>query len=358
MWLLRLLRNPTHLFGTTLIGVNLALQFGSECSRRFYLSLGISPDFAPLTQIIIVLLFAELSPMFAARRYAEHVVRLGIAPLYFFAQLMRPLIWILGLLCKGINFLFRVQSSTNLYLTREELQKAIEAHKESTQRTVDFVSENIFKLKSKPAREVMIPLNKLHLLPSKVNIGQVSASFKETFHYFIPLYHLSKHNIVAIAYPRDLLRLSKDIPVRLHAHSPWFITEHTPILDIVTQFRSNHQSLAVVLDDAGLAVGIVTLKMLLEAILGEREKTFYRPKSKTKHIDRSFPASQLTKEVVALWGLDLPAVSGNTLEDVMHTQLGHPPDRGEHVYIGDYEFILEPTSLLENKVITIKSCIN
>jgi len=57
IWLMRLLQNPTLLFGTTLICVNTAMQFGSECSRRFYMALDLSPDLAPLSQIILVLLF-------------------------------------------------------------------------------------------------------------------------------------------------------------------------------------------------------------------------------------------------------------------------------------------------------------
>ena len=67
IWLSHLLQKPSRLFGTTIVGVNTALQFGSESSRRLYASLGWDPDLAPLTQVVIVLLFAEFIPMFAGR---------------------------------------------------------------------------------------------------------------------------------------------------------------------------------------------------------------------------------------------------------------------------------------------------
>ena len=51
IWLSYLLNHPALLFGTTLIMVNAALLIGSECSRKFYDSLGLSPDWAPLTQV-------------------------------------------------------------------------------------------------------------------------------------------------------------------------------------------------------------------------------------------------------------------------------------------------------------------
>ena len=92
-WVHFLIQRPALLFGTTLIGVNAALFIGSEAARRFYESLGMSPDIASITQIILVLIFAEISPMLAGRRYAEHVVLLGIPILFGFSVLFRPFIW-------------------------------------------------------------------------------------------------------------------------------------------------------------------------------------------------------------------------------------------------------------------------
>ena len=77
-WLHFLLEKPARLFGTTLVAVNTALQIGSECSRKFYMSLDLSADLAPLSQIVLVVVFAELAPMLAARKHSEHVVMLGI----------------------------------------------------------------------------------------------------------------------------------------------------------------------------------------------------------------------------------------------------------------------------------------
>ena len=90
IWINALLNKPAHLFGTTLIVVNTVIQIGSEAARRFYESIGISPDFAPVTQIIIVLIFGELVPLFAARRYPEHVAKLGVPVAYFVSKILTP----------------------------------------------------------------------------------------------------------------------------------------------------------------------------------------------------------------------------------------------------------------------------
>ena len=118
-WLLYLLEKPSRLFGTTLILVNTVLQVGSECSRRFYEAIGASPDLAPLTQVIIVMIFGELAPLFAARRHSETVAMRSIPIVY-------GMYWILIPIIKTTEFLTSLflKSDKGRFLSRDELQKA------------------------------------------------------------------------------------------------------------------------------------------------------------------------------------------------------------------------------------------
>src|ERR1700722_7453185 len=150
-WLTYLLKKPALLFGTTLIGVNLALQMGSESARRFYESLGVNPDIAPLSQWVLVLIFAEIAPLFAGRRYAEHVVMLGIPFIYISSIILRPVIWAFDLLCTLVNRLVRSPKAAGLYLTREELQRMLEEQEgrplKAEQQELSSVAARIFSLK-------------------------------------------------------------------------------------------------------------------------------------------------------------------------------------------------------------------
>ena len=73
IWLSELIQQPSRLFGTTLIGIAASLQIGSECARRFYEAIGFDPDWTPLSQLILVVIFGELVPMFTARRHPEQI---------------------------------------------------------------------------------------------------------------------------------------------------------------------------------------------------------------------------------------------------------------------------------------------
>ncbi|NGX50253.1 MAG: hypothetical protein K1060chlam2_00094 [Chlamydiae bacterium] len=358
-WLSSLLNNPIRLFGTTLIGVNAAMQFGSECSRRLYSSLDINPDLAPITQVILVLIFAELAPMFAARRYAEHVTMLGIPILYLTSIVMRPLVFILDLICRFINRLFGVKTSPGLYLTREELQKALEEREETPKQEFDPILANIFSLKTKTARDLMDPLAEMKSISSDATVGDLKGLLGLQVFPFVPVYHHNRENIVAIAYPRDMLRLSDEIPLRAYSRSPWFITEKNSILEIMKEFRLNNQSLAIVLSDQGNAVGTLMLDAIVDEIFGQRDDWIsfgeYAPEKRKILIDRSFPGETRVNDINRWLKIDLPAEDDETLEELMERHLAHHIVKGESVRLKGFELSVEESSLIAGPTILIRS---
>ena len=126
IWLNDLLQHPGRLFGTALICINTALQVGSEASRRLYDALNLNPDLSPLTQVFVVLIFAEIAPLFAGRRYAEHAAMIGVPILYGISFVLRPVIWLFDGFCRIIHRLIGSSEKAGLYLSREELQKILE----------------------------------------------------------------------------------------------------------------------------------------------------------------------------------------------------------------------------------------
>lgn len=359
-YLAKLLQKPTYLFGTTLIGVNFFLQLGSEASRLFYAQLGLDPDWSVISQIIIVIIFAELAPLFAARSHSEHVAMLGIMPIYFLSKLLIPFIWVLNGICRFIDWILKSPSSIDHYLTREELQKVIEAkdekHPHLAQEELDTLVENIFEIKTKSPKELMIPLNRVQMIPYNATAKQVKEILSQSFISYLPLFYERRENIFGIIYTRDLLRLTDDASVRDVSRSPWFITEKNSIFQILKQFRSNNQQLAIVLDVDGGAIGILTLDILIEEIFHntthiDREKIL----SPQILVDRSFFADELVQNINTLLGLSLPFEEGDTLEDLMAKTLGHTPQKTEAVCINQYELTLEEVPFLADKKIRIQS---
>lgn len=347
IWLSGLLQNPGRLFGTVLICINTALQVGSEASRRFYDSLSISPDWAPLTQVIIVLIFAEIAPLFAGRRYAEHAAMIGVPFLYIASFLLSPLIWLFDGLCRIVHRLIGSSEKAGLYLSREEIQKILE---EKDEEEFNTIAAHIFALRGMTAKELMQPLSSTQLIPSICTISEMRSLLNSRYSPFVPIYHKQPENIIAIAYPRDLLRLPENKKVRDYSRAPWFITEKDSIMAILRQFRRNNQSVAIVLNEAGLARGILTLDEIVDEIFGLSDSwmSFEEMVPRSHHVvvDRTFPGDTKIAAFNKTYKVNLDDHGAETLEELATHLLGHTPAVGESVRIDQFELTIEESSFL------------
>ncbi len=360
LWLQDLLQHPTKLFGTTLIGVNLANVISSECGREFYASIGLSPDLAPLTQVALVLIFGELAPMFAARTYPENVGMLGVPFLYASAVVMTPLLWIV----RGITKLCQLvtggrEENANIFLSQDELQKILEEQEDlpSDTESEDFniISSNIFTLRMKTAQQIMQPLKTVPMLPSNATVAQMHNLMLEHDINYVPIFHQNKANIIGIALPRDLIRPPVTRRIRDYAKHPWFVTKHTQIMQILQQFRRNNQTVAVILDEHGQAVGIVDLDHVINEIFGKAKAIFPRKEMAQQVIERTFPGEMKVAEFNRQFNVILDPREEMSLVQVMVEELGHDPLAGDSVDLGPFTLTVKETSLLEVKSVTIIS---
>jgi CBS domain containing-hemolysin-like protein len=365
IWLNYLLQHPSHLFGTTLIGVNIALVIGSECARQFYASIGLSPDLAPLTQVILVVIFGELAPMFAARHYPEHVAMLGVPLLYASAKIMSPILYVVGLISKISNLVSGAhKDEANIYLTQEELQKILEEQTDESpggSESAEFsaITSNIFDLRGKNVRQVMQPLSIANALPANATVEQLEHLLNKNGADFVPLYYREISNIVGIVYPRDALRATEKKRVRDYAWSPWFVTETTPMMQILKQFRTNSENVAFIINNQGKAIGLVTLADVLAEIFGKMSYALTQETQshlkKLMLIEKTFPGDMTVGEFDKHYHFMLDQDPSVTLSELMAGRLGRHPEKGDSVYISPFELTVKEATLREIKTITIST---
>jgi CBS domain containing-hemolysin-like protein len=353
LWLNYLLQRPSRLFGTTLIGINTALVVGSECARRFYESIHLNPDWAPLTQVLIVVVFAELAPMFAAWRHSEQVAMFCVPLVVVIARILTPVIWAFDTLSRGIHHLIGKAREVPLFLSREEVRMAFEDKGEGEDELNAIVGP-IFELKNGTAGQLMRPLERVQMVSSQTTLAELRHLLSVHYAPFMPVYHKYSHNIVAMAYLRDLLRLDDKKKVLEAARSPWFVTRDTSILQILEQFRRNNQSVAVILDPSGEACGILTLDQILDQIFGEEERRAL-PAGEAMYVERTLLGEMSIAEFNRQFQADLPDVEGDTLSDLILSELDHLPVKGEVIRIGLFAFTVEEPTLRGIKTISVQT---
>lgn len=355
-WLHNLLQNPSKLFGTTLIGVNTATFVGSECARKFHEAIGISPDLAPLSQVFLVIILGELAPMFAARRYSEHVALMGIPLIYFTSIVLTPLIWILGQISKAANYCFRGhEENPHLFLTQDELQKVVdEAEDEQSNEKEDYstITQNIFRLRNKTAKNSMTPINQKAAVPANFTVEK-AASYVSLKENFLLLYQKDVVDIVGIVYIKDLIQAPKETKLKAVASPPWFISFQTPLLKILKQFQKNSENIAIVIDHNGKACGYLAFEDILEEIF--EKSSFKKNKAKNIIVDLTFsgdtPLSVLKEELK----VNLPGKPDETLSEFLIRVMDHHPEEGEVWVFSPYEFIIKETTLFQIATVNVKT---
>lgn len=354
-WLHTLMQQPSRLFGTTLIGVNAALQIGSECSRRFYESVGLDPDFAPITQLFLVVVFAELAPLFAARRHPGQIARALAPVMIWMSRIFFPLIWFFQILSSLIYRWMGKQEKESLFLSKEEVRYAFQ-EKEGTLESDTPMVERIFQLKQQKIENLMIPLSQIQMLSSSQRLDEVKELLLNHYVPFIPLYHRDQSNIVGIVHLRDLFRSEEDRKVTEIAKSPWFVTQDAAILDVLEQFRRNNQQIAIILDGKGASCGFLTFDQILSKIFGEKEvplSVWGSPLS--FYVERTLLGESTLQEIELQFFVRLDGSLTDTLSDWMVEKLGHPPVKGEQIRYESFLFTVLEVSFRSVKSASVQT---
>ncbi len=344
IWISHLLQRPSRLFGTTLIGITTALQFGSECSRRFYESIHLDPDLSPITQSLLVIALAELAPLFAARRHPEQAAMLLVPVMGVISTLLAPVIWAFDGLSRLVHRMMGEKVRSQLYLSREEVKMAFEEKERGKEDEFNQAVTRIFQLKSRTVGQLMTPLSRQQIAPTSATVADVRHLLSIHYAPFIPIYHRVPHNIVGLAHLRDLLRVPDDRRVVDHARSPWFVTQSTSILDILEQFRRNNQGAAIALDPSGQASGILSLDEIMAQIFGPETEQPSLTEAPDLYVARTLPGDMAVAQFNREFQAELSHGEGETLSDLILQSLDHLPAKGETARVGSFLFtVVEPS---------------
>jgi len=355
IWINYLLNRPSRLFGTTLIGINASLQIGSECARRFYESIHLDPDWSPITQVILVVILAELAPLFAARRHPEQAAMYLIPVMILLARLLAPLIWAFDALSRLLHRLLRQRSAAPLFLSREEVKMAFEEKEGGAEDEFNQAASRIFQLKNRTVGQLKTPLTSVPMAPTSATVADLRHLLSIHYSPFVPIYHRVPHNVVGVVYLRDLIQIEEGRRVVDHIRSPWFVAQDSSILEILDQFRRNNQIVALVLDASGQSSGLLTLDGILDQIFGPEPTQLMAADLPYLHIDRTLPGEMQVSAFNREFQADLPHQEGETLSDLILQGIDHFPVKGESVRVGSYLFTVVEPSMRGVKTLSVST---
>ncbi|OGN62265.1 MAG: hypothetical protein A3F09_04450 [Chlamydiae bacterium RIFCSPHIGHO2_12_FULL_49_11] len=352
----KLLARPSYLFGTTLVGVNFCLQAGSECARLFFADLGLEPGWALPFQTIVVVIFAELTPMFTGRSFPEQVSFRGINVLYFFCKLFRPFIWALNMFNWVIHKLLRKETKEDDYLSREELQKAVEGGRVGKETFFQAMVHHVFSLKNKSLSQFVFPLSNLTRFTKEQTVAKVREHFVTRPFEYALVYDESMTNVLGMCRVRDLLGKPYDMTLDTMVGPIWYATEEMTPFQMIRGFRENRAPFALILNKKGDVIGGTTLDTVTGFFIDSASDfSDALVQERTTHIQRTFPATTRLSDLQSEIPFDFPYDSGTTLEEIMVEHLGRAPVKEETIHVGSYLFTLQESGFLATKTILVRT---
>ncbi len=319
--------------------------------------------FTLITFLEVVL--GEQVPKSLSLQRAERIALAVAAPMDVFIRLMRPAVRLLKRSTALVLRLFRapLKSETVEAHSPEEIKLVATATRQSglLPEFQERLIHHAIDLNHVTVREIMTPRGRMFCLPSDMPVELASARIVEEQHSRIPVYDpaLGVEHIQGIVYSKDISRLmhfrrNQQLPVAYAAavtlrsvmRDTLLVPETKLAAELLQEFQERRRQIAIVVDEFGSTVGLVTAEDALEQIVGELDDEFdlhgrgLTATAEGRHtvdLDGTVPL----RDIVTQLHWKIPRENGvETLAGFVLAQLGHLPEEGESFTFGERRFTI------------------
>jgi putative hemolysin len=271
--------NPDMLFGTTLLGTNLCVVLNSSLitwylhnnyhvGSELYTTLILSP---------LVLLFGEMLPKAYAQAHSEKVGMAMAPALRVFSKVFSPVSSIILFTARLLTPADDKECRDSLLVKKEELRILLDRHFEGS----DILEEekelikNIFSFGEVRVRESMKPLIEVVALNEDDPVTKAVKLIQEKGFSRLPVYSGNIFKIIGIVSVYDIMQAERgDIQVKEFLRPALFVSEFTYVDDLLRRMQMDKQVMAIVVNEHGACVGIITVEDILEELVGEIEDEY------------------------------------------------------------------------------------
>lgn len=272
----KLLSEPERMLSTILLGNNFVNIAASALATALFVAkfgeAGIL--YATIAMTVIVLIFAEILPKTIAVAHAESIACQVAGLLSLIQRLLSPMVKLLIAIIAMLKGLLRIPEQEETPLTHKELASMIDISAESgvLDQAREQMLNNSLTLHEVVVKALMTPRPNMQLLDGSLSVAEALRKVSKAPHSRYPVYLDEPDNLIGIVHLRDLLKL-KALDVALSDALIWktppFIPTNKNALAQLFDFQTNHQHMAIVVDEFGDIEGLVTLEDIIEEIVGE-----------------------------------------------------------------------------------------
>jgi CBS domain containing-hemolysin-like protein len=338
----RMVDQPEKVLPTILLGNNLVNTAFAALTTVIMISLmgeGRGIIMATVASTVTLLVLGETLPKTVAIRHSEPLFFFSARVLEWLDRLLLPLVallhWINRMLVR------RLGSDERALFTEEEIKVAISIGMEAgavEEQEAEMLGK-VFRFGDRQLREVMTPRPEVAWVEAGTTLKDFFAIYQGHSHTRFPVFEDHVENVMGALSVKDVVvamargEVSDDDPVTGLLHPVDFVPDTKPVGTLFREMQKVGSQMAMAVDEFGGIAGLVTLKQLIEEVVGpvgeegmEPDMEYETIDENTYHIDGGMQIEEANEEL----GLDLPEGDYETVAGFILEALGHIPIQGEH----------------------------
>ena len=359
---LRLSENYDKLISTILIGNNIVnimvASIGTLLFVDIYGDIGATVSTAVVT--IVVLIFGEITPKSIAKDAPERFALFSAPFIRLWIWVLTPLNFLFSKWKKFVSRFFKTDDSEKM--SHEELLLFMEDVEQdgSIDKNEGELLRNALEFRELTAAEILTHRIELEAVNVNESHEEIARAFTQSRFSRLLVYRDTIDQVIGVLHQKDFYINGKmtDQPISEIMTEPVFVYQHTKIRDILKTLQHQKAHIAVVVDDFGGTLGIVTMEDILEELVGEIwdehdevEEDFEKLGESTYRVDCSVSLEDFMEFFDMKLESDSVSVGGWVME-----QLNRVPVKGDSFHVQHLEVTVSEVSAHRAKSITVKQC--
>mgnify|MGYP001557366308 CR=1 FL=1 len=366
---LKLFETPDVLLGTTLVGTNIATvvltTLGTMLMIRSFGQLG--DLYAVLLFTPLFLVLGEIVPKSVYQQKSNVIAPVIVYPLRVFSILFYPLVFVFSRIARlCARLVGGGKSEKTVFITREQMRMVVDMADRGA--NVDVFDrariKRAIRFADTSVGEAMIPVAEITAINRNRDTRSAIKLVRRRGYNRLPVYSRNISNIVGVITLTtwDLMDQElADRPLEKILKPAHYVSPYQTIDQLLPILRKRDDHMAIVVDEFGSAVGMITMEDILEEVVGEidvgydfeeylprRKRIFEMLDEETYLMDARLPIS----EVNEVLGASLPAVESHTIGGLMMARLRHIPGEGESIVESGFKFTV--TEATERAVVKLR----
>ncbi|MDY6226978.1 MAG: hemolysin family protein [Clostridium sp.] len=349
----KLSQDPSKLLGAILIGNNIVNIGASALATSIAVKL-IGPSGVGIVTIvmtILVLIFGEITPKSIAKQNSEKVSLFVSKPIGIIVKVFNPLVIVFTSISSVfIRLLGGDPKATEPFITEEELRTMVgvseeEGVLEDVEKEMIF---NVFEFADSQVKDVMVQRVDIVAVDVHSTYEEVISIIKAEQFSRLPVYNENIDDVIGILNVKDLIMASEckdNFKVSDYMREPYYTFEFKKITELFKEMKKTRNHMAVVLDEYGGNVGIVTIEDLIEEVVGEIEDEYDDDRDSdiivVKEDEYIVDGSARLDYIGDLIGVTMESEEFDSIGGLVIGELGRFPEQNEEVKINNIKFIVE-----------------